>query len=387
MKVPILQITRTIDPADGGVGRVAFALAREFRRRGIPVVNRTLYPLDLPPGTDLGQIDASPRLARLLRMLPGKYLQLLVSIPVFSLLATITALREKNSVVLVHAASFTGDIFRTPSCHRAALGVKWKKGERRWIFYPLHFFLVGWEYFVHRVGKPPRLVCISNAVAAEFKHYYGTSGKNISFIPNGVDPDIFRPPPDRKSLRKRLGLPAESFLAIFVGNDFKNKGLRQAIEGLARSDHTRDPRLLVIGEGNREKYERIANSLGVAGRVSFLGKRSDVEHYFAAADLFLLLSSYEAFGIVIVEALSCGLPVVATRVGGIVDLVQHEKNGLLVDREREAIAKALNRMMGEPDLYRRLAAAARPSIEGYHWSRIADQYIELCEKIARGKGK
>ena len=387
MNPPLLQICRSLDPAGGGYYRAARALAKELRKLDIPVINRTLFPLDGDgAGEDLGQIRHSPLLARMANVIPGKYGKLLFEIPVFTIMATISAVRARNSVVLVHGESFTGDIYRAPSCHRAAIGAKRKLGEWKWFFYPLHHFWLLREWFVYGFGKRPYLVAVSKASAEEHQRCYAIPDDRVFFISNGVDGELFRPAPDRKGLRKELGLPEESFLFLFVGNDFINKGLHQAIEGLARTDPADDARLVVVGRDLREPYIELARKLGVEDRVIFVGARGDVERYYAAVDVFVLLSNYEAFGNVVMESLSCGTPVVITVVGGLVDYVKHEENGLFTERRGESVGAAFNRLMKDDKLLAQLSKRARPSTETYQWGSIAKEYRELYRKAAAEKG-
>jgi glycosyltransferase involved in cell wall biosynthesis len=103
----------------------------------------------------------------------------------------------------------------------------------------------------------------------------------------------------------------------------------------------------------------------------------------AASDLFVMLSNYESCPLVGLEALASGLPVITTRVSGMEDYVKEEVNGLFVTRDAKSTAAALERILGDRDLFERLSAAARPSTEDYDWDRIAERYMKLLSEIRR----
>jgi UDP-glucose:(heptosyl)LPS alpha-1,3-glucosyltransferase len=186
---------------------------------------------------------------------------------------------------------------------------------------------------------------------------------------------------DRRALRRQLNLPEEETLLLFVGHEFGRKGLRPIIEGLARCPAAGRTQLLVVGRDDPAPYRRLAASRGLGDRVRFFGPRSDVHRFFAAADLFIFLSNYESFGLVGLEALSSGVPVIASRVSGLEDYVKEGENGLLVERDPESLAQALTRVLNDSELFERLRTGARPSTESYAWSKIADQYLAAFKRI------
>src|SRR4029079_3479273 len=130
----------------------------------------------------------------------------------------------------------------------------------------------------------------------------------------------------------------------------------------------------------RSRLEAAAAACGVAGRVHFLGFQQNPWRFIRVADLFSLTSTYEGFGNVLVEAMACGTPVVATRSPGTLEIVQHEMNGLLVDHEPAAVAAAIDRLLGDGALRSRLAAAARSSVEQYAVPRVVERYERLFQE-------
>jgi UDP-glucose:(heptosyl)LPS alpha-1,3-glucosyltransferase len=228
---------------------------------------------------------------------------------------------------------------------------------------------------VHR-----RVVCLTEEEVGALTRTFGRVSAPIVVIPNGVDLERFRPPTpsDRQSARERLKLDAEHRVALFVGHEFERKGLFLTMQSLV---HATTVLLLVVG-GTRSMVagaQREAERLGVADRVLLLGQQSNLSTYFAAADMFVLPSSYESSGLVFLEALASGLPVVATRVGIAPQVVEEGRNGWLVGRDPGEIAHRLEEIAAaEPGAF---AAAARTSAERFGWRSIAERYVELLDAV------
>jgi UDP-glucose:(heptosyl)LPS alpha-1,3-glucosyltransferase len=228
---------------------------------------------------------------------------------------------------------------------------------------------------VHR-----RVVCLTKDEVDALARTFGRVRPPVVVIPNGVDLERFRPPApaERRTARERLRLDAEHRVALFVGHEFERKGLLLAMQALV---HATTVLLLVVG-GTRSmvaRAQREAERLGVADRVLLLGQQSDLSPYFAAADLFVLPSSYESSGLVFLEALASGLPVVATRVGIAPEVVEDGRTGWLVDRDPVELAARLEQLAAaEPGTF---TAAARGSAEHYGWRSIAEQYVGLLETV------
>ncbi|MGN6219653.1 MAG: glycosyltransferase family 4 protein [Microbacterium sp.] len=228
---------------------------------------------------------------------------------------------------------------------------------------------------VHR-----RVVCLTDGEVAALRRTFGAVRPPVVVIPNGVDLERFRPPTiaERRTARERLRLDSEHRVALFVGHEFERKGLPLAMRALV---HATTVLLLVVG-GTRSmvaRAQREAERLGVADRVLLLGQQSDLSTYLAAADMFVLPSSYESSGLVFLEALASGLPVIATRVGIAPAVIEDGRNGWLVDRDPVDIARRLEQAAAaEPGTF---AVAARSTAERFGWRSVAMQYIELLETV------
>ncbi len=310
-------------------------------------------------------------------------MRLALEVPLFSIWASAQArrLRADHDIVLSHGDSFTGDAFVAHSCHRAAIAAKRAAGGWGWLVNPLHWFVLSRESYNFGRARKPWLVAVSRGVAQEYERFYGIPPGRIVCIPNGVDRERYRPAGDKGALRRELGLPQGERLALFAGHEFARKGLREAIEGVALCRPDARPSLLVAGGDRPDRYRALAHSAGIEERVRFLGPRADLPRLYAACDLFLFLSNYESFGLVGLEALSAGLPVITTRVSGVVDYIREEENGLFVERNGAAVARALERLATDGALFERLRGNARASSEAYDWQLVAARYLTAMERM------
>jgi glycosyltransferase involved in cell wall biosynthesis len=227
---------------------------------------------------------------------------------------------------------------------------------------------------VNRDDYPPRLV-----------QEFGFARSRLSVIYNGVRLPA-QPPSEerRRQARAQLGCPQDAFVVAYVGRVSQEKGVRHAIEALKSCP----PRvhLLVAGEGNDlEPSRALARSLGLGERVHFLGYVSQPLTVFEAAHVAVVPSLWnEAFGRVVVEAMGCAIPVVATAVGGMQELFDDGVQGLFVPKaDSAAIASALRRLLDDEGARRQMADAARAlAVQRYSTERVALEYGALYERTA-----
>jgi D-inositol-3-phosphate glycosyltransferase len=153
-----------------------------------------------------------------------------------------------------------------------------------------------------------------------------------------------------------------------------------------------DVRLVIVGgqpgtsHETREitRLQHLATRLGIEDRTSFVGAvaHERLPLYYSAADLTVMPSSYESFGLVAVESLACGTPVVATRVGGLTSIVRDGETGVLVPwRDADLFADRLRQVLEDEPLHRRMGRRARESVLRYSWDGIADEHLALYEEV------
>jgi glycosyltransferase involved in cell wall biosynthesis len=217
------------------------------------------------------------------------------------------------------------------------------------------------------------LLCPSSFLRAVVLSW-GIAPERVSVLPNAAPPVPSLPP--REELRRRLGV--EGNVLAFAGRITRAKSLETALDALRRLG---DVTLLIAGDGEeRARLESVAGE-----NVRFLGAigRDAVLELFAASDAALLSSSWENFPHALVEALAVGAPVIATRVGGVPEIVDDGVNGLLVPRgDPEALADAIRRFFGDDALRERLRAAAAPSVERFSQEAVLDRLEDALERAA-----
>jgi glycosyltransferase involved in cell wall biosynthesis len=225
-------------------------------------------------------------------------------------------------------------------------------------------------------------VCVSAAVAEEVRTHYPRLRDRIVTISNGVDTERFAPGPrhgDASAMRARLNIEPDALVAAFVGSEWKGKGLASAIEALAHA-----PRwsLIVAGDGDRPTYQALADSLGVAHAVRWLGVTPDVDVVYELADAFVFPSAYESFSLVTFEAAASALPILCAPVGGMRELIRDGENGFLITREPSRIAAALEALAADPQLRARMGRAAREAVLPFSWENTVAGHHELYERLA-----
>jgi D-inositol-3-phosphate glycosyltransferase len=222
--------------------------------------------------------------------------------------------------------------------------------------------------------------------------FYHAPADRVGIIPCGVDLAHFRPM-DREAARRRLGIARDADVALFVGRFARLKGLDNLIAAIALLS-ARFPRLqlLVIGgDGPRASSTRdlqqVAEKLKIGDRVRFVGRveQEYLPPYYAAADLLALPSYYESFGLVVLEALACGIPVVGTPVGAVETIVTDGLNGsVIASAKADEIARGMARILSRPPQRRMRGEAMRATVSDYGWPRIAEAVARTYELLLRG---
>ena len=237
------------------------------------------------------------------------------------------------------------------------------------------------ERWCFRPGRARTLACVSTGLASEMATLYPRL--TLRMTPNGVDVDRFQPDPDaRDALRRSEGVPDDTVVALFVGGDWARKGVLLAIQAIAQASAScgRRIELWVVGPGDIPEYSRLSRELSVEGSVRFFGPRIDTERLYAAADVFVLPSQYETFSLVAHEAAASGLPIVATAVHGIDELLAAGA-GLEVRRDPSDIARALASLAADPALREIMGSAGRAHASSLTWSHSARSVTALYSAL------
>ncbi len=237
---------------------------------------------------------------------------------------------------------------------------------------------------IHRVafGRRVAAVAVGEQVRRSFREMYGT--EPAATIPNGIDPDAFRRPEARQPWRQANGFTDADFLIVSVARLEPQKNTLGLIESFAQAFGD-DPRshLLLAGDGSlREAAREYSVRRGVKERVHFLGIQAEIAEMLAACDLFAMSSHWEGNPMAVMEAMAAGLPIVATAVGGVPDLISDGETGLLVSAgEDGAFAAALASLALNPDRRHYLAAAAQRRAADFSVDAMVASYAGLFERL------
>jgi glycosyltransferase involved in cell wall biosynthesis len=237
------------------------------------------------------------------------------------------------------------------------------------------------------IHRADRVCVLSKALSADLRERTGLPADRIAVIPNGIDTAAA----DRalaaagEAARAGLGLSHADLVVASIGRLHRQKGfdvLLEAFRPLALA-HPRG-RLIIAGEGpERAALEEKAAALGIAGRVLFTGAVSSPWNVLAAADIFVLPSRYEGMPNALLEAMAAALPVVATGVGAVPEMIEDSRQGFVVPpQDPQAIAAALDRLSWSPDLRKEMGRRGRETAKGsFSPAAAMDRLVALYESL------
>jgi D-inositol-3-phosphate glycosyltransferase len=223
--------------------------------------------------------------------------------------------------------------------------------------------------------------------AAQISDLYPADPSRIRIVAPGVDHAFFGPG-DRRQARRALALGKNGPLLLFVGRIQPLKGVEVAVRTLAAlgRDYP-DARLVIVG-GPSERVVALVDDLGLAARVDLVPPRPHelLSTYYRAADVCLVPSRSESFGLVALEAAACGTPVVASDVGGLRSLIDHGRTGFLVEEPNaESFAGWVRQVLAEPLLAERLSTGAVLRARRYTWAHAAHLLREIYAELTVGR--
>lgn len=378
----VLQLTQRFPPAIGGVEEHVLHLATKLRERGVDVRVATTdlrrdFPFERLPPTE----DARP--FPVVRYPAHKLVDAPHGLGVISPAMLRGALDHGADVVHAHAYGYfptwVGSLARsldgaalviTP--HSDAGGARLSKRL--------------FDRIVPRLTlrQASRIIALTRHEASHLESL-GLRRERIAVIPNGVDVAEFGDLPLRRPRH-------EGATALFVGRlDPAQKGLEPLIEALALLPPSAGLRLRLVGEdwGGAPLVRRLSAALRVEDRIDVVGpvSRPQLLDEYARADLLVLPSLFEPFGIVLLEAMAAGLPVVASRVGGIPEVVVDGETGLLVEPGNpEDLASALLRLASDPDLRARMGDRGRQRSGSYSWDVLIPKVLAVYRDALQERG-
>lgn len=355
-----------------GHGRYTVELAKRFSRdHEVHVFANTIDP------ADAGSLHVHP--------VPAIRANALTTVLSFPIPAT---LRVGRGWDIVHAQGVTSARFNVITAHICNAG--WARAQRAsnvartWRQRAFERVVTTVERAVYQRSPGAEVIAISNQLKRELAEYYGRRD-GVVVIHHGVDTALFSPPTEagRIAFRRELALPQDVVVALFIGD--LRKGGASALDATARAPGVH---LVLVSRSDPAPYVDRARILGISDRVAFRPAVATVEKYYQAADVFLFPTPYDAFGMVISEAMACGKPVITSRQAGASELIDHGTSGFVVDRfdDAQTIALYLARLAADGALRSEMGRAARLAAEQHTWDDVAAQTMRVYERASPLRG-
>ncbi len=248
----------------------------------------------------------------------------------------------------------------------------------------------------HIVAVADRLIAATPAEERQLIDLYGADPAKIDIVPPGVDPQRFHPL-DKKEAKRRVGIPCGDFNILFAGRIEPLKGVDTLLRAMSilqerHPDAVKNTCVAIIGgdpwaddrDAEMARLQQLRSDLGIHDLVTFLGAKDQdiLPYYYAAAEMVVMPSHYESFGMVALEAMATGTPVIASEVGGLAHLVQHGFNGYHVpSRDPEALAARILDLLQDPELRARLGQQAQQTAQEYGWDPIVRRMFTVYRKL------
>jgi D-inositol-3-phosphate glycosyltransferase len=248
------------------------------------------------------------------------------------------------------------------------------------------------------LGRADRIVVATLAELTQLRFLYKADPNKMVIVPPGVDVSHFYPiPPDEA--KSFVGLKPEDRMILFVGRIEPLKGVDTLIQAMACLDlkgANRPVHLAIIGgdpsaspeqmTAEMARLQKMCTDLGLDESVVFLGKRDQdtLPYYYSAAEVLVMPSHYESFGMVALEAMACGTPVIASEVGGLAYLVRDGETGFTIPAEEpDTLCEKLSWLLNKPELHAKMSAQAAEYAQDYAWEKIAKQILEVYEGVRK----
>ncbi len=239
----------------------------------------------------------------------------------------------------------------------------------------------------HLARNCHRIIATTEKEKEELIRHYGASPERVSVIPCGVNLDLFQSR-DKETAKHQLGFGDEK-LILFVGRIEPLKGIDQLLEAMTYLQNGQRLRLVIIGGDEHSQYEmkrlqRLSQELHIEGSVTFSGliEQEKLPYFYSAADVCVIPSYYESFGLVAMESIACGTPVVAANVGGLKSVIRQGETGYVVtDNTPSRLADKIALLLSQPSPDTKSTLSIRASVTRFSWPNIAQQIIKECREL------
>jgi len=260
-------------------------------------------------------------------------------------------------------------------------------GRSHGLHNPDSYLIDGIEWWLTYESK--RVIVTSSSMKNEVEGHFRLPSWKIDVIPNAIDASKYEITIDRALVKRRFGIDPSERIILFVGRLVPQKGVEYLIMAAPKilSEHP-EARVVIVGDGwSKDQLWNLAVSTGCQHKITFLGFLSDQDliELTLSSDVLVVPSIYEPFGIVALEGMAAGVPVVASNTGGLAEIIEHDKTGFLAYKESpDSIAWGVNKILSDPGYASWLVQNAKRKIrEVYSWNAVAKRTVETYEKALR----
>lgn len=301
-------------------------------------------------------------------------------------------IRKNQDKYIVHAhgtSTLNADIVTAHSCHKSwfmysVKEVKDIKSKLKKILNPLHYLVMLIEKLQYSSKSLKKVIAISEVIKRELIENYKLDESIIEVVYNGTNIDEFNPKNIelyKDDIRKKHLIKEGDLVLLFVAAEFKRKGLRVILDAMIKLDE--NIKLLVVGGDKKGDFEALIKKYGLDKRVIFVGRTKEVYKYYAASDIFVFPTKYEAFGQVITEAAATGIPVITSKLSGAAELFKHNVDAVLLDNPNDSneLKKKLDYLIQDKKLREEIGISGRKTIESYTWERTSKEMLKIYKDL------
>jgi glycosyltransferase involved in cell wall biosynthesis len=258
-------------------------------------------------------------------------------------------------------------------------------GRAQGLHSPDSFSINGIEWWA--TYEADRVIVCSHSMKEEICNHFNLPREKVDIIPNAIDASNYEISVDRGAVRQRYGIGWGEKLILCVGRLVPQKGVEYFIRAIPLiAKKYPEAKFIIVGEGwSRDLLEAEAQASGYANKIAFTGFASDkqVIELMTSADVLVVPSIYEPFGIVALEGMATGVPVVASKVGGLAEVIDHDKTGVFVyPRSPESLAWGIDKVLSDPDHAKMLTKNAKEKLhKAYSWEAVAMKTVEVYKKV------
>ncbi len=301
---------------------------------------------------------------------------------------TLSKMKKDFDIILNNGCgqSLIQDAIITASVHNAWMNSFKLLKLKRFFFNPLHYITLLIEWINYDLHRYERILCISNFIKQQLIRSHRVYEKEIDVIYLGVNIEEFTPE-KRKTLRdkarKKYNLSHEDKVILFPSHEWKRKGLDTILDLLTLNT---EYKLLIVGNPSkheRKVYEEKIKNKNLKNRVIYAGISKNMVEAYSAADVLVFPSTFDAFALVVIEAMASGLPVITTPTVGASELITNGENGFIIKdwKDIEGINQYLSLLFKDQNFYEKISKNARETASKHNWDIVSKETEEWLKKV------